>query len=451
MYRLRRVTVNSPPFGILLIHWKVESLVVRATIFILPFLLLAACGDRSNRAPAIAVAYAGPATLNVRKDIPLQSPVVGTARHGDRLEIIQHRRRFIKVRTPKGIEGWTDEHLLLSEQEIGTLRAFEKDVLAMPSQGVATTYEVLNVHTEPDRQSPSFIQIKENEKFDVIAHRLAPRAAPQRKSLVPAPVKKVPAKKKPRTSAKIALPPMPPPPAPPADWQEISKTPPEIQPVKAEPKEPAPIAMEDWSLVRTAKGESGWVLTRRLFMAIPDEVAQYAEGHRISSYFPLGEGIKDEDKVRRNWLWTTIGQSTAGYDFDSLRVFIWSLRRHRYETAHIERNLKGYFPVRLEQVAYGAPAKTRKGETVSNTYPGFSVCVEKKDGTRARRSYAFLTNIVRFAGERPCEQAAIENPKVPIDSYVAQVERQDANNPNRSFIERFKGRIGDLRKRWFGK
>ena len=40
--------------------------------------------------------------------------------------------------------------------------------------------------------------------------------------------------------------------------------------------------MDDWNLVRTLDGKVGWVLTRPLSMAIPDEVAQYAEGHRIT-------------------------------------------------------------------------------------------------------------------------------------------------------------------------
>ena len=63
--------------------------------------------------------------------------------------------------------------------------------------------------------------------------------------------------------------------------------------------------MDDWSLVRTQDGKVGWVLTRALSMAIPDEVAQYAEGHRITSYFALGH-IEDGDSVKNNWLWTTI-------------------------------------------------------------------------------------------------------------------------------------------------
>jgi hypothetical protein len=424
--------------------------VVRASVLFLPILLLAACADKANRAPSIGVAYAGPATLSVRKDIPYQSPVVATVKHGDELQLIQHRRRFIKVRTARGVEGWTDEHLLLSTAEITTLRAFEKDVRALPSQGIASTYEALNVHTEPDRQSPSFIQLKEGEKFDVIAHRLAPRGTQSRKSLFPPPVKKVAAKRKPRDSGKVPALPPPAPPGPPKDWIELSQSPPEIKAMQAEARRPKPLPMEDWSLIRTAKAESGWVLTSKTYMAIPDDVAQYAEGHRITSYFPLGDA-QDGDKIKHHWLWTTIGQSNASYDFDSFRVFIWNARRGRYETAHIERKVRGYFPVKLERVAYGAPAKARGEQAASNLYPGFSVCVEKKDGGRYRRTYAFLTNIVRFASEQPCEAQAIEDPKIPVGTFVASIEQQAAQAPKPSLFTRFKSRLDELRKQWFGR
>jgi len=408
---------------------------------------LAACEKQAPRAPVIGVAWAGPATLNLRKDIPLQSSVVATVRHGDRLNIIQHRRRFAKVRTAGGVEGWTDEHLLLSAEEMAMLRAFEKDVHSLPSQGVASTYEALNVHTQPDRQSPSFIQLKENEKFDVIAHRVVPRTAQSRKPLVPPPPKRVKTAKKKRESGRFAPPPMPAAPAAPANWLELSGTPPEIAVERAAAQEAQNVASDDWSLIRTSRGESGWVLTRRLFMAIPDEVAQYAEGRRISSYFPLGD-VRDGDTVKHNWLWTTVGGVNPPYDFDSFRVFIWSLRRHRYETAHIERNLRGYFPVMLEKVPFGDTATGRRGDAAAKTmYPGFSVCVETRDGTRVRKSYAFLGNIVRSAGSTPCQVSPLENPKVPIETFVASAQQPEGQGSGRSFMERLRSRL----KQWFGR
>jgi hypothetical protein len=76
------------------------------------------------------------------------------------------------------VEGWTDDRQLLSAQELDNLRRLGEHSKSAPSQGVASTYGILNVHTEPDRQSPSFLQVKEGEKVDVIGRRVAPRSAP---------------------------------------------------------------------------------------------------------------------------------------------------------------------------------------------------------------------------------------------------------------------------------
>src|SRR5262249_760540 len=154
--------------------------------------------------------------------------------------------------------------------------------------------------------------------------------------------------------------PMPKPPEPPANWLELSRTERDEPPPGEEPPEPdnTPEPTDDWSLVRIAGGQSGWVRTRRLGMAIPDEVAQYAWGRRIVPYFPLAT-IDDGDQKKHVWLWTTVADGVHPYDFDSIRVFIWNLRRRRYETAYIERNVKGFAPVLLKDVDYGTGPKGR--------------------------------------------------------------------------------------------
>jgi hypothetical protein len=409
---------------------------------------LAACQSRDRRAPVLGEAYAGPATLFLRKDIPLQAPVVATARHGDRLEIIQHRRRFMKVRTPGGAEGWTEDHLLLSSHEVADLNVVEQRARTLPSQGLASTYELLNVHTKPDRFSPSFLQIKEGEKVDVVAHVLAPRAPSQPKSLLPAKPKTPPPAHK-HTDAKYQPPPLPPAPPLPSNWLELSKTPPEVSQSIAEAKAEAERALpnDDWSLVRNAQGQSGWVITRRLYMAIPDDVAQYAEGRRITSYFSLGE-VRDGDQVKHHWLWTTSGGGDHPYDFDSFRVFIWNLRRHRYETAFIQRHIEGYFPVLRLPVKF-SPATTRAVPATPGSveYPGFSVCLGNDDGARVRRNFAFISPIVRFAGQQPCENPGGMLPLGPQRTAPGQAEPAPPGSP--SFYTRLKTGLGTLAKKWF--
>jgi hypothetical protein len=345
--------------------------------------------------------------LKIRSDIVPTSSPVGTVKHGDRLEILQVHRRFLRVRTPSGVEGWTDERQLLASADMTALRELTERAAKMPSQGLAITYAPLNIHTLPLSASPSFLQLKENEKFDLLQSIVLPRSEAPRKPLIP-PVPKKPKVAPPKDTKKsssVPPPPLPKPPSPPADWMELSKTGHEEDEDQADTKAskapaPAPPApkVDGWSLIRTPSGQAGWVLTRLISMAIPDDVAQYAEGRRIVSYFPLGS-IQDEDVKKNIWLWTTTADSKQPWDFDSFRVFTWSIKRHRYETGYIERNIHGYLPVLVKD----AEVPSKSGSTKN---PGFSICMESRDGQRVRREFAMLGQTVRFVGQLACEAAA---------------------------------------------
>jgi hypothetical protein len=381
----------------------------------------------------------GPSTLNIRKDIPIQSAVAATVKHGERLQILQRHRTFFRVRTAHGAEGWADERQLLAASDMQNLKHLAQAAAKLPSQGAATPrYGDLRVYTLPSRDSPTFVTVKEKDKVDVLAHLVTPRThVPRAPILQPTPKKVLP-KKKGKAPA-IPPVPMPKPPAPPSDWQDLSKT--ESEEVE-EPADAPPTPTDDWSLVRAADGEAGWTLTRWLNMAIPDEVAQYAEGRRIVSYFSLG-GVRDGDQTKNIWLWTTIGGGSHDFDFDNFRVFIWSLRRHRYETSYIERNLTGFAPVILKTVTFAGAQ-----------YPGFSVCIQKKDGARYRREYALLSNVIRFAGEGPCETQAQAQDLVAATVTAAAkpgselAPKPAAPQPGKpSLVERVKRKI----RSWFGK
>ena len=69
-----------------------------ATLGLMGF--LAGCGGGGpQHVPSIGQAFVGPAALKIRADIPLESATVATVKHGDRLDILQHRRKFLRVRT----------------------------------------------------------------------------------------------------------------------------------------------------------------------------------------------------------------------------------------------------------------------------------------------------------------------------------------------------------------
>ena len=373
----------------------------RSVLFVATIpLFLSSCRTSSSGPPAIADAFAGPSTLSIRQDLTLRSPVVATVKHGERLEVLQTRRRFVQVRTAQGAIGWTDNRQLLSPEQMQEIRSFSESTSNLPTQGSATVYEQLNVHTEPSRVSPSFIQIPENGSVQVIGHKLTPRttAAPERPvALARRPTRQSKrARDKEKQARRIPPPPTPPAPKPPANWRELSR--PTLADFPREDREDSPPGensaaakppvMEDWSLVRTKEGKVGWVLSRMLNMSIPDDVAQYAEGHRITSYFPLAD-IRDGDQVRHAWLWTTMSHGGQPFEFDGFRVFTWSLRHHRYETVYRGRDVKGFYPV--------SAAKATEDKNAVATF----TLVLDDEGQLVRKTYAFNGYRVNLVKQEP--------------------------------------------------
>ena len=261
--------------------------------------------------------------------------------------------------------------------------------------------------------------------MEVIGHRVVPHSPPVVAKFAPA--RRIELKKgKSKTPEPEGTPPPVPPPAqPPLNWQELSR--PKLRDLSPSVLLAAkPAAADDWALVRTKDGKAGWVLARMLSMAIPDEVAQYAEGHRITAYLPLGE-VRDKERgeVKNNWLWTTVTGGLQPYEFDSFRVFVWSARRHHYETAFIEKNVKGYYPIESVDL----PGKDEKG---------FSVIVEDKDGQVFKRTYGFSGYHVRMIS-KVAYAAPVEGTTRP------QPKNEPAVAPPKTLWERAKARWAAIR------
>lgn len=372
-------------------------------------------------------AYVGPQTLNIRQDLNPKTPTVASLKHGDKLDILEYRRRFARVRTPQGVVGWTDTHQLLMPEQMQDLDTLAEQAKKMPSEGIANVFEALNMHAEPNRTSPGFEQLKEGTKVVVVEHKLTPRVAPPPPPILAPVPKPKPSRRriKSKEKGKMPPPPMPLAPLPPKNWVEMSKaaedkTDVPVEPVvSAEPSKPIPL--EDWYLVRTLDGKAGWVLARMVSMAIPDEVAQYAEGHRITSYFSLGK-VNDDGVIKDNWLWTTIAKGSEPYEFDSFRVFVWSRRHHRYETAYVQRNVIGHYPLTVN---------------ATGDNPSFTLILERDNGALVRNTYVFNGYRVNLVSSEPYQPP---NPDAQQPLAIAQ------NQANRqgSWYASIKRRISKL-------
>ncbi len=377
---------------------KPFAALVAATLAFCSGLLLCSCQNGPPQERAIGVAYAGPASLILRKELSSRSTTTTTVPHGEKVDILETRRRFVRIRTSTGEQGWTDANLLLSSEQMDDLKRLFAHVPELPSEGSATVSEALNAHTEPARLAPSFFQIPENGTVEVVGHRVAPRNAPPATTSNVAPPISVTKKAKAKQTKAPLLISAPHPAGPPANWEDMSRPRLRDLPGYVPPALPASAPTDDWSLIRMKDGKAGWVLSRMLFMAVPDELAQYAEGRRITAYQILGD-VQDGDKLKHNWMWTTISPTDKCCEFDMIRVFVWNVKRHHYETAYVERNVAGYYPVQLAKVP-------------GNPENGFSLVAQEKDGTLAKRTYAFVGHRMRVVSREPFVPVA-EAPDAP--------------------------------------
>jgi hypothetical protein len=385
--------------------------------------------------------------LTLRRDLTGKSSTSVTLKHGDPVDIIDLRRRFVKVRTAAGDEGWVDASQLLSSAQMRRMREETEKGRKLPSEGSATVYEALNVHIEPSRQSPAFAKIQEGQYVSVLAHRLSPRVAPP--SPPPALIHERPlpeSRKQRRERQRVKGPPLPEPPRAPENWEDLSTERIEGSESPADAKarrvseaaakkleeSKKPVSLEDWTLVRTKDSQVGWVLTRNLTMAIPDEVAQYAGGARITSYFDLGE-VKDEEKgVKHNWLWTTASEQIE-YDFDAWRVFLWNRRRHRYETSYRQRRVEGYYPVRVDPADPNVYGRT------------FHLVTRDEDGKLRVRGYVFDGSRVHLISTEDYRQ------NEPSGSSATSPAKSDTRTSGKAPAEGWFSQKWNALKRRFGR
>jgi len=304
----------------------------------------------------------------------------GSVHNGERVQVLERlqSKRFVKIRSPRNEEGWVQERYLASQQTYEQLEQLAAKYKDIPAQSVGVTRAGVNLHVTPGRKTEHIYQLSENERVDLLVRQIADRnAAPP-----PPPVSSKPAAKKgekgkaKETETKKEN-----------DRESGSDLPLEDQ---AEKPSATPI-MEDWWLVRSSQKKVGWVLGRILFFEVPIEIGQYAGGQRIVAFFVLDE-VQDKDKKVPEYM-ALMSENKDGLtdDFSQVRVFSWSLRKHRYETAYHER-LAGMLPATVGR---------------ENNVPIFTLRTRNNQtGAIEERKYTFNTPMVHRAyaeGEEPAK------------------------------------------------
>ena len=264
------------------------------------------------------------------------------------LEVLEHVRRFLKVKTDKNEIGWIEERATIDEKTYQAFMQLAEQNKSVPVASTAILRNDLAMHLLPGRATQRFFLIPANSKVELLARASAPRKPGE--TATPA---------QPATGANHAGGSQNAP-AHEKALNEAAKSPQTGQ------EKPIPEEMDDWWLARDEQGRVGWLLASQLDVDVPDDVAQYAESQRIVGAWVLKK-VTDPDPNLTNHeipeYLMVLSQPTNGlpYDFDQIRVFTWSLKHHRYETAFRLHPIQGYLPVRVFTT-----------NTANGTVPAFS-------------------------------------------------------------------------------
>jgi SH3-like domain-containing protein len=275
----------------------------------------------------------------IAKEVPLRDRIAavsnrtGEVTNGERLVVLAREPRFVKVRTPEGAVGWMEARLTADQALADQFEALKQQHLHDPVAASATARDDVYLPIAPGRETDRFFRLAEGDTMSLLG-----------RATVPKPVS---------PGAAVAA-------------------------SAAATDEAAGPVMEDWWLVRDAKGDTGWIYSRLMDVNVPDTLARYAEGQRIVGAYVL-TNVDDPDSGMLNngqpvtsipEYVTIVNSWKTGlpYDFDEVRVFVWNVKKHRYETSFREHDIEGYLPVVLSKKT----DPNGKGVDATTPMPAFS-------------------------------------------------------------------------------
>ncbi len=273
--------------------------------------------------PAIDEATVLSDRTSLRIDASASARTMYTLDEGERVSIIEKRGTWYRVRDRDQIEGWMDESTILSDRSMAEMQRNVLEAATLPIQNTARALEIVNLRLDPGRDTDIIRRLRRGTTLEVLDRRTTPR--------------------------------------------------------------PDSEATDIWFKVRPSDSEVGWVYAQLIEFDTPEPLAGFTEGRIYVAVQKLRQ-VEDPGAGVIDWYVVAERRTDTGVEtaYDGIRVFVWNLREHQYETTLRLRNLRGTYPLE------------RTGDTDN---PGFRFHVEAADGSKVAREFVMRQTLPREVRE----------------------------------------------------
>ena len=292
---------------------------MRSTLFILIGVSSLLMGCLPEPEAAIDEATVLGDNTSVRIDATSAARTMFTLDRGERVSILEKRGTWYRIRDREQIEGWMDESTVLTDRTLESMRAELARSASQQVQNTARAREQVNLRVNPGRDTAIVRRLRRGTVLEVLDRSTTAR--------------------------------------PDSDETDI------------------------WFKVRPSEDEIGWVYSRLIEFDTPAALAGFTEGR---TYVAVQELRQVEDPEAGVATWYVVAERRADTEvdvaYDGIRVFVWNLPEHQYETTLRLRNLRGLYPLELT------------GDAES---PGFRFHMEGSGGQPVARDFVMRQTLPR--------------------------------------------------------
>jgi hypothetical protein len=326
------------------------------------------------RRPALEQACVAERRITVWSRLAQVREPVASLKFGDRVSVLERKAQpaerieHVRIRTAQNAEGWVEARQLMPVMVLERAHALLQKSRGMTMQATGKTKVLTNIRAEAGRAAPRIFQFPSETDVEVFARTVSDRPST------------------PDAAAKEAA----------GDEAPVPELP----------------KREDWYFIRGKDEEvgemAGWVRASFIEPAVPVEMQAYAQGFRFVAWFELARVVDvppppDPARIRGRvtapaaslgpierplYLGAgVIGGEGGPCDFTLIRFYSWNMERRRYETAYVESNFCGKFPIQVKPIPPGADFE--KSEAA------FSFLASTAKAGDEPREYRMKQNVIR--------------------------------------------------------